>query len=117
MPLDWQTGPLAEGLHCYRTQQFFLAHEHWEGIWLTCSEPEKTMLQCLIQIAAAFHHLQRGNRRGAVSLLTRALRRLEPYPPALAGVSVAAVRQSVREWLSLLSAEGAAPHLPYPPIP
>lgn len=117
MPLDWQSGPLADGLHCYRTQQFFLAHEHWEDVWLACDEPEKTMLQCLIQISAAFHHLQRGNRRGTVSLLTRALRRLGPYPAALAGVSVETVRQSVREWLSLLSAEETNPQLPYPPIP
>lgn len=117
MLFDWQTGALAEGLHCYRTQQFFLAHEHWEGVWLACNEPEKTMLQCLIQIAAAFHHLEKGNRIGAVSLLTRALHRLEPYPDELAGVSIHKLRQSVREWLRILADSGAVPELPFPPIP
>ena len=31
--LDWQHGALAEGLACYRRQEFFLAHEHWEDVW------------------------------------------------------------------------------------
>ncbi|MFP5234760.1 MAG: DUF309 domain-containing protein [Acidobacteriota bacterium] len=117
MVFDWQTGPLAEGLECYRGLQFFEAHEHWEGVWLQCAEPEKTMLQCLIQIAAAFHHLQRGNRRGAISLLSRALRRLDPYPDEFCGVSVKAIRQSVGEWLRTLGNADAVPELPFPPIP
>ena len=62
MPLDWSCGALAEGLQCYESGEFFLAHEHWEGVWLNCEEPEKTFLQALIQITAAFHHLQRKNR-------------------------------------------------------
>lgn len=117
MILDWQTGALAEGLCRYRSGQFFLAHEHWEGVWLQCEEPERTMLQCLIQIAAAFHHLQRGNRRGAISLLSRALRRLEPYPEELGGVSLRAIRKSVSEWLCILGDMDAVPELPFPPIP
>ncbi len=39
-------------------------------------EPEKTFLQGLIQVAAAFHHFQRGNCAGTISLLRSALRRL-----------------------------------------
>jgi uncharacterized protein len=55
--LDWSCGELAEGLRCYRAEEFFLAHEHWEGVWLKAQEPEKTFLQALIQTTAAFHHL------------------------------------------------------------
>ena len=117
MLLNWSSGPLAEGLRCYRSRHFFEAHEHWEGVWLQCEEPEKTMLQCLIQIAAAFHHLEKGNRRGAVSLLTRALGRLQPYPEELGGVSVRAIRQSVRDWLERLNNPDALQELPFPPIP
>jgi predicted metal-dependent hydrolase len=96
---DWEHGGLAEGLACYRRREFFLAHEHWEGVWLGCAEPEKTFLQALIQIAAAFHHLTRGNRVGAASLLRRARRKLEPYPDEFGGVSLADVRESVRKRL------------------
>jgi uncharacterized protein len=99
---DWTTGPLAEGLHCYRTEQFFEAHEHWEVVWLTLSEPEKSFLQALVQISAAFHHLRRGNRIGAISLLTRSIRRLDQSPSLFFNVNVARIRGEVRPWLSML---------------
>lgn len=104
MSLDWSSGALAEGLHCYVSGEFFLAHEHWESVWLKCDEPEKTFLQALIQITAAFHHLHRRNFKGAASLLRGALRRLDAFPAAYGGIEVAAVRESVREWLQVLGA-------------
>ncbi|MGA2909684.1 MAG: DUF309 domain-containing protein [Terracidiphilus sp.] len=116
MSLDWSSGALADGLECYRTGEFFLAHEHWESVWLKCDEPEKTFLQALIQITAAFHHLQRENLRGAASLLRRALRRLESFPAAYAGTEVEVVRESVREWLQALDRGESAPKLPIPRI-
>lgn len=114
---DWQTGPLAEGLRCYRCEEFFEAHEHWEAVWLQCPEPEKTFLQSLIQISAAFHHLSRNNRTGAISLLTRALHRLDRYPAAFAGVAVEALRQSLRTWLEALAQQNPTAHPAYPQIP
>ena len=65
---DWESGELSEGVRCYRNEQFWHAHEHLECVWLRLKEPEKTFLQALIQISAAFHHLQTGNIRGAVIL-------------------------------------------------
>jgi predicted metal-dependent hydrolase len=116
MPFDWTCGGLAEGLRCYRNEEFFLAHEHWEGVWLAAEEPERTFLQSLIQVAAAFHHLQRGNRAGTVSLLTRALRRLERYPDEYGGIGVDSIRDSVRLWLQALEAEGAQGRPAFPRI-
>jgi uncharacterized protein len=96
---DWSCGALAEGLGCYRREEFFLAHEHWEAVWLEAEEPEKTFLQALIQVTAAFHHLQRGNGAGARSLLGRALRRLEGYPAEFGGVDVARLREELDSWV------------------
>jgi predicted metal-dependent hydrolase len=73
MKVDWTEGALAEGLRLYNAGEFFNAHEEWESVWLTASEPEKTFLQGLIQVTAAFHHLQRDNRLGAALLLQAAL--------------------------------------------
>jgi len=115
MLLDWTTGPLADGLHCYRKQEFFDAHEHWEGVWLRCDEPEKTFLQALIQVTAAFHHLQQGRPAGTGSLLRRALRRLEGFPAEYEGVRVDALCESIRGWLDGLDSE-AERRLPFPLI-
>ncbi len=116
MLFDWTEGPLAEGLRCYRNQDFFDAHEHWEGVWLRCNEPEKTFLQALIQITAAFHHLQRNNPAGTASLLQSALRRLDGFSPEYCGVAVEELRTSIRAWLQTLNAETGSPNIPYPHI-
>ena len=116
MPLDWSRGALAEGLACYRGGDFFLAHEHWESVWLGLQEPEKGFLQGLIQVAAAFHHLQRGNVAGAVSLLQRALRRIESRPAAFGGIAAAPLCAEVREWLRRLESGGAVNSGDFPQI-
>jgi predicted metal-dependent hydrolase len=99
MEFDWTEGPLAEGLQLYDAGEFFTAHEAWESVWLHAPEPEKTFLQGLIQVTAAFHHWQRSNRLGTVLLLEAALRRLDRYPEVFGGISVALVRTDVRECL------------------
>jgi predicted metal-dependent hydrolase len=114
MPLDWDRGPLAEGLRCYENEEFFLAHEHWEGVWLRCTEPEKSFMQALIQIAAAFHHLHRKNIRGTASLLNAALEKLHTFSADFGGVAVAALRESIRSWLEALDREEESPSLPFP---
>lgn len=102
MSLDWSQGNLREGLRHFHAGAFFEAHEHWESVWLTAQDPEKTFLQALIQVAASFHHFHRGNRLGSISLLRSALRRLDTYPEAFAGVVVTPLRASLRLWLAAL---------------
>jgi hypothetical protein len=116
MTLDWNCGALAEGLRHYKSGDFFLAHEHWEGVWLKCEEPEKTFLQSLIQITAAFHHLQCKNFIGAASLLRAALRRLDSFPAAYGEIEVEALRASVRAWLMALDREDPSLRPPIPQI-
>lgn len=116
VPLDWNTGALAEGLRCYRAGQFFDAHEHWESVWLASAEPDKTFLQALIQVTAAFHHLRRGNPLGAASLIHRALHRLDRYPPHYAGLQVEALRHELRAWRDALQSGGPDHRLPCPTI-
>ena len=57
----------------WNEERFFEAHETLEPRWMRERDPG---LQGLIQLAAALHHLQRGNLRGARTMLGRALPRL-----------------------------------------
>jgi predicted metal-dependent hydrolase len=102
---DWNSGALAEGLQCYREGRFFDAHEHWECVWLTLNGQEKRFLQALIQITAAFHHLQRGNRAGTASLLRRAHIRFSHCPAVFAGIEVAPLRVEVSAWIQRIENE------------
>src|SRR5271168_3967813 len=102
MKFDWTQGPLAKGLRLYQEGEFFAAHEAWESAWLESQEPEKMFLQGLIQVTAAFHHLQRNNPLGTARLFERALSRLERYPAAFGSVSVALLCEDICEWLKAL---------------
>jgi predicted metal-dependent hydrolase len=116
MRLDWTEGPLAEGLRRYEAGEFFTAHEAWESVWLKAPEPEKTFLQGLIQVTAAFHHLQRNNRLGSGLLLQAALRRLDRFPSCFGGISVELVCEDVRDCLRKLEAGETASRLVSPRI-
>jgi hypothetical protein len=108
MELDWTQGPLAEGLRLYDAGEFFAAHEAWESVWLRAQEPEKMFLQGLIQVTAAFHHLQRNNPQGTTLLLQAALGRLERYPARFADISVTVLCDEIRAWLQALEADAPA---------
>ncbi len=69
------------GIEQFNAGHFFEAHETWEEVWLHSPEPDKTFLQGIIQIAAAFHHRSRGNDRGTPTLLQAGLKRLARFPP------------------------------------
>jgi hypothetical protein len=116
MKFDWTEGPLAEGLRLYDSGEFFTAHEAWESVWLNSPEPEKTFLQGLIQVTAAFHHLQNDNRLGTVLLLQAALRRLDPYPASFGGIAVSLLRSDIRERLRILETNVLVSELDSPRI-
>ena len=111
MEFDWTQGALAEGLRRYDAGEFFNAHEAWETVWLQAQEPDKTFLQGLIQVTAAFHHLQRDNPLGTGRLLHAALRRLESYPACFGGISVTVLCTDIRERIQALNANERTPKL------
>jgi uncharacterized protein len=114
MLLDWSHGDLFEGRRCFHSAAYFEAHEHWETVWLTLPEPEKTFLQGLIQVTASFHHFRRGNYIGTISLLRSALRRLDRYPDPFAGIVLGPFRLSLRSWIVALE---ETPQSSPPPVP
>ena len=94
----------AAGLKQFNSRLFFDAHETWEEIWLASAEPDKTFLQGIIQIAAAYHHYGRGNLRGTQSLLEAGLRRLGRFAHGHYGIDVESLRDAAREWAAALAA-------------
>jgi len=75
-----------EGIGHFNARRFWEAHESWETLWLEAESDLEQFLQGLIQLAAAYHHIQRGTYRGAPRLFAAALRRLEPFPMICCGV-------------------------------
>jgi predicted metal-dependent hydrolase len=78
--------PLENGVALFNAHQFWHAHEAWEELWLHSSGDDKVFLQGLIQLAAAYHHVQRGTLRGGVRLFDAALRKLERFADGYRGI-------------------------------
>ena len=105
------------GIEQFNTGRFFDAHETWEEVWLRSPEPDKTFLQGIIQIAAAFHHYSRGNARGAHSLLQAGLARLARFPDAHCGIALGALRAESQAWAAALAGgQTPGPEVPVPRI-
>jgi hypothetical protein len=94
----------ARGIAHFNAQEFFVAHEVWEELWLVAPEPEKTFLQGLIQVAAAFHHHARENARGAKSLLAAGVAKLQGFPEGHRGIAVSDLRTEAKSWLEEIEA-------------
>jgi hypothetical protein len=60
----------------------FSAHEVLEAAWKSAPATERDLWQGLAQLAVGLTHLQRGNHKGAVTLLRRGVARLRPYAAA-----------------------------------
>ena len=94
------------GIEHFNQGEFFICHEVLEEIWLTETPAEKPFYQGLIQTAAAFHHLQRGNRSGAASLLVAGLEKLENCPAVSHGLALEDLRAGLRTCLGVLTSSG-----------
>src|SRR5437660_12775303 len=104
-----------EGIRHFNAKRFWEAHESWETLWLSAESDVEQFLQGLIQIAAAYHHVQRGTYRGAGRLFDAGLRRLEPYPAAFCGIDRDGVENAARRHRAWLAASENSPAQPLSP--
>lgn len=70
---------LAEANRLLAAAEPFAAHEVLESAWKAAVPAERRLWQGLAQLAVGLTHAQRGNARGAISLLRRGRDRIEPY--------------------------------------
>jgi len=95
-----------EGLAHFNAKKFFEAHEFWEEIWLVEPEPDKTFLEGLIQITAAFHHRQRGNPEGLELLLAAGVVKLLRFPEDHRGLAIGELRENAKRWARAIGMGG-----------
>ncbi len=93
---------LLAGIRQFNAGQFWECHETLEIIWRREAGPVRELYRGILQVGVGFLHLRRANYRGAVSLLERGLRRLEPLPAVCQGVDVADLRVRARWCLEKL---------------
>jgi len=78
------------GIVLFNEQEFFEAHEVWEGIWLESSGLERKFYQSLIQAAVGLCHFGNGNVRGALKLFHSSRAYMQPCGSSFLGLDVVA---------------------------
>jgi hypothetical protein len=85
----------------------FHAHEVLEGTWKVTSGERRELWQGLAQLAVGLTHVQRGNPKGAATLLRRGADRIDPYaaePPH--GLDVAGLAHHARSLAHRIECDG-----------
>jgi len=105
----------ARGVALFDQGEWYAAHDVLEDLWHETSDPERRVLQGLIQIAVAQVHLQRGNVRGATILFGEGLGRLSRRSDPDLGLDLPRLRERVSQRLQALQ-NGEDPDITLPPL-
>ena len=96
---------------CFNRQRFFEAHEVLEALWLEERRgPQADLFQGLIQLAAAFVHLEKNRPGPAAALLRLAQAHLRGFPGVHLGLDMAQAHGLIAEWLGKIAAKGFDPN-------
>jgi predicted metal-dependent hydrolase len=96
--LTLEEARLRRGAALFNEAAFFEAHEIWEDAWREATGDRRRLLHGLIQIAAGFVKLQRGEPRGAWGLLGKGAGKLHVMPADAAGLDVHSLLLEVSAW-------------------
>jgi len=92
------------GAELFNGGKFYECHEVWEEIWLKAEGNEREFLHAMIQAAAALLHFQRGNPKGAQSVGSRAIERLDKLPAVMMWIDTRVFRLALQRHLSMMDA-------------
>ncbi|MPZ73245.1 MAG: DUF309 domain-containing protein [Nitriliruptorales bacterium] len=99
-----------EAVALFNEQRFFESHEFLEYIWKSDEIPEadRDFWKGVTQVAVGCVHTQRGNNKGAVTLLERAARYMAPYGSPYQGVAADALAGAALRLASQVRDHGAS---------
>ena len=92
---------LSKGRALFNAERYWECHEVLEGLWRQKKREEKSLLQGIILVCAAFVHHQKGEEEVALSVLRRGSSQLEFPRARYGGFNVPELRKEVQRVLSL----------------
>lgn len=93
---------LLEGIELFNSAHFYECHEILEDIWRAEPDPIRALYQGILQIGVAFHHLRRGNWRGAVKLLNGGTEKIGRFLPGCLNIDTASLNEQAKACLMSL---------------
>ena len=76
------------GIEEFNTGQFFEQHETLELVWRAERRPIRDLYRGVLQIGVGCLQVERGNANGALKMIDRAVKWLQPFRPACQGIDV-----------------------------
>lgn len=95
VPTGSKDETLREGISLFNQERYWEAHETLEEIWHPATGRERDVIQGLILTAAAFVHYQKNEIDVCLSILGRALPKLDTID-SLEGLDIGKVRGTIR---------------------
>lgn len=97
---------LLKGVRLFNAGEYFECHEELEELWLAERGAVRELYQGVLQIGVALLHRQRGNFKGAISLLQSGLRHIAPFAPVCQQLDVARLGRETEALLQHLQQLG-----------
>ena len=107
---------LRESVDLFNQGDWYASHDGFEALWHETLEPDRSVLQGILQIAVAHLHRERGNLRGATVLLGEGLGRLSSYGDGAIGFDLALLRTNSAQYLEALQQQRSLDGLPAPSL-
>ncbi len=86
--------PLAvQGVEKFNNREFYPQHDLFEEQWVNTDGPVRDLYRAVLQVGVAYYQIERGNHRGALKMLLRAVQWLEVLPDVCQTINVAQLRQ------------------------
>jgi predicted metal-dependent hydrolase len=83
------------GLEHFNAGEYFEAHEMLEAAWRAEEGSIRDLYRGVLQVAVTYYHIQHHNYAGAIKLIARLRKWLEPFPDTCQGINLARLREDV----------------------
>lgn len=81
-----------EAVALFNAGEYYKQHDLFEALWRAERGPVRDLYRAVLQVGVACYQVTRGNRRGALKMLSRGIRWLALLPDVCQGVDVARLR-------------------------
>lgn len=103
-------------IHLFNAHDWYAAHDAFEELWHESEGHQRGLLQGIIQIAVAEHHLCGGNQRGALLLMAEGLNHLLSCPLQDVCFDLPSLMAVVQQRLTSLQAGRSPVDIPMPQL-
>ena len=86
--LDKKEKLFDKGVKCFNSKCYYDAHEFWEELQSEYYLEDANFVQGLIQLSVGYFHITNLNINGAIGLLNKSIKKLEPYSPICRGIDI-----------------------------